>query len=96
LSVDRLRPSGRALNTCLARWRHVKQPRTFHLVVERDEDGFYVASVPELPGCHTQAPDLETLEDRAREAIELYLDSVPAARGRTRVPRFVGVHTVEV
>lgn len=74
----------------------MKAPRLFHLVVERDEDGYFVASVPKLPGCHTQAPDLKTLETRAREAIELYLESVKTPRRPARAPRFVGVHTVEV
>lgn len=74
----------------------MKAKNTFHLVVERDDDGFLVASVPELPGCHTQAPDLESLESRAREAIELYLEAVPSARRAARQPRFVGVHTVQV
>ena len=31
----------------------------FRVVVEKDEDGYYVASVPELPGCHTQAKSLD-------------------------------------
>jgi len=48
--------------------------REFHVVIERDEDGFYVASVPSLPGCHTQARSLEELDGRIAEAIELYLD----------------------
>ena len=39
-----------------------------------DEDGFYVASVPTLPGCHTQARTLEELEGRIAEAIELCLE----------------------
>jgi len=47
----------------------------FAVVVERDEDGFYVASVPELPGCHTQAKTLDELMKRVREAIELYLEA---------------------
>jgi predicted RNase H-like HicB family nuclease len=41
-----------------------------------DEDGYYVGSVPELPGCHTQAQTLKTLMERIREAIELYLETV--------------------
>ena len=45
--------------------------RTFDVVIERDEDGFYVASVPSLPGCYTQAPSLDSLTERIREAIEL-------------------------
>jgi predicted RNase H-like HicB family nuclease len=44
----------------------------FAVVVERDEDGYYVASVPELPGCHTQAKTLDELMKRVREAIEVY------------------------
>ena len=52
----------------------------FAVVVERDEDGFYVASVPELAGCHTQAKtlDAKTLDElmkRVREAIEVYLEA---------------------
>jgi predicted RNase H-like HicB family nuclease len=48
--------------------------RTFTIVVERDKAGFYVASVPELPGCHTQARSLKEVMPRIREAILLYLD----------------------
>jgi predicted RNase H-like HicB family nuclease len=50
--------------------------RCFTAVVELDEDGYYVGSVLELPGCHTQARSLETLMERIREAIELYLETV--------------------
>jgi predicted RNase H-like HicB family nuclease len=49
-------------------------PRSFNVVIERDEDGFYIASVPELHGCHTQAQYLDILMERIREAIELCLD----------------------
>jgi predicted RNase H-like HicB family nuclease len=47
----------------------------FAVIVERDEDGYYVASVPELPGCHTQAKTLDELMKRVREAIEAYLEA---------------------
>ena len=48
--------------------------REFTVVIEQDEDGIYVASVPELPGCHTQAETLDELNRRIKEAIELYLE----------------------
>jgi predicted RNase H-like HicB family nuclease len=48
--------------------------KEFNVVIERDSDGFYVASVPELRGCHTQAKSLDTLMKRVREAIELCLE----------------------
>ena len=42
-------------------------------LVEQDEDGYYVATVPELRGCHTQAKSLDVLTKRVREAIALCL-----------------------
>lgn len=48
--------------------------RQFDVVVERDADGVYVASVPALPGCHTQAKSLDELMARIREAIQLCLE----------------------
>ena len=41
--------------------------REFSVIVELDGDGYYVASVPELPGCHTQARSLDKLIKRVRE-----------------------------
>ena len=46
----------------------------FRVIIEQDEDGMLVATVPELKGCHTQAKTLDTLIKRTKEAIELYLD----------------------
>ena len=46
----------------------------YDVVVERDSAGYFVASVPALPGCHTQATSLEDLMVRIREAIELCIE----------------------
>lgn len=46
----------------------------FSVIIERDSEGYYVASVAELRGCHTQARSLDTLMERVREAIELCLE----------------------
>jgi predicted RNase H-like HicB family nuclease len=48
--------------------------KEFTIVIEQDEDGIYVASVPELKGCHTQAKTLDELRERIKEAIKLYLE----------------------
>jgi predicted RNase H-like HicB family nuclease len=48
--------------------------KELNVLVERDRDGFYVASVPSLKGCHTQARSLDELMERIREAAELCLD----------------------
>jgi len=50
------------------------RPREYDIVVERDREGFYVAAVPALPGCHTQARSLDELMERIKEAIELCLE----------------------
>jgi predicted RNase H-like HicB family nuclease len=52
----------------------VKPARKFTVVIERDEDGYYVGSVPALRGCHTQAINLNVLMKRMREAVELCLE----------------------
>jgi predicted RNase H-like HicB family nuclease len=51
----------------------------FSVVVERDADGYFVASVPAIPGCHTQARSLDELMARIREAIALNLEGGGAA-----------------
>ncbi|MBO3753836.1 MAG: type II toxin-antitoxin system HicB family antitoxin [Candidatus Brockarchaeota archaeon] len=66
----------------------------FAVIVEKDEDGYYVASVPELPGCHTQAKTLDELTDRIRGAIELYLEA--GEIGAVEGVKLVGVQFVEV
>jgi len=49
--------------------------RRFDVVIERDEEGYYVASVPQLPGCHTQGRSLDELTERIREAAALCLEA---------------------
>ena len=66
----------------------------FAVVVEKDETGFYVASVPELPGCHTQAKTLDVLMERIKEAIELCLEE-EGYKPKEGV-ELVGVQFVEV
>jgi len=63
----------------------------FTVVIEQDEDGYYVASVPALHSCYTQARTLEELTPRVREVIALCLAEQEAPR-----MKFVGVQQVEV
>jgi len=66
--------------------------RIFTVVVEKDEDDYYVASVVELPGCHTQAKSLDQLTSRTREAIEGYL-SVSRPKNS---PEFIGIQQLKM
>jgi predicted RNase H-like HicB family nuclease len=67
--------------------------RTFAAIVERCPDtGFYIGSVPSIPGAHTQAETLDELQDNLKEVVELLLeDGEPS-----EIVDFVGVHTVTV
>ena len=51
------------------------QELQFKVLIEQDEDGIYVASVPELPGCYTQGKTVEEVRKRIKEAIKLVLES---------------------
>ena len=65
--------------------------KEFNVVIERDSEGYYVASVPALPGCHTQAKSLDKLMERIREAVELYLE---VEKQITEPLEFVGVQKI--
>lgn len=67
--------------------------REFDVVVEQDEDGYYVATVPSLRGCHTQAKSLDELMVRVREVIELCLED---EMEEERPLSFVGVQRVRI
>lgn len=67
--------------------------KKFSVVIERNGEGYYVASVPALRGCHTQAKSLDELVLRIREAIELCLE----VEGKDVEPLdFIGVQQVSV
>ncbi|HDN73562.1 MAG TPA: type II toxin-antitoxin system HicB family antitoxin [Archaeoglobus sp.] len=46
----------------------------FKVVIEQGEDGYYVVTVPSLPGCITQGKTKEEALENIKEAIELYLE----------------------
>ena len=52
----------------------MKSKRKFTVLIEKDEAGYYIASVPALRGCHTQAKSLDILMKRIREVVELCLE----------------------
>jgi predicted RNase H-like HicB family nuclease len=67
--------------------------RQFDVVIERDEEGYYVASVPSIPGCHTQAKSLDDLTERIREAIELCLEAGGVPKNELE---FVGIQRITI
>ncbi|MEK6975742.1 MAG: type II toxin-antitoxin system HicB family antitoxin [Candidatus Thermoplasmatota archaeon] len=67
--------------------------RTFQVLFEEGEDGWFVASVPTLPGCHTQGKGLEQARERIQEAIRAYLSVTPNMPIQTR---YVGIDSVSV
>jgi predicted RNase H-like HicB family nuclease len=73
------------------RLSHMK--REFNVVIERDGDGYFVASVPELRGCHTQARSLDSLHERITEAIELCLEEENCDQDPIE---FVGIQRIAV
>jgi predicted RNase H-like HicB family nuclease len=67
--------------------------RQFDVVIERDSEGYYVASVPQLAGCHTQARSLDEVMSRIREAIELCLEVEGTSVSQLE---FVGIQRVTI
>jgi predicted RNase H-like HicB family nuclease len=70
--------------------KHKVTNRSFTVLIEQDEDGYYVATVPALKSCYTQAKTVEALYPRIREVIALCLeeeDPVPM--------KFIGVQQLQ-
>jgi predicted RNase H-like HicB family nuclease len=66
-----------------------------NIVFEKDEHGYYVYA-PELPGCHSQGATFEEAMTNIREAIELYLESVPREEIEELVSKEIFTATLEV
>ena len=52
----------------------------YHVAYERDESGWWVASVREVRGCHTQGRTVDEARRRIREAMELFVDDAQSAK----------------
>jgi len=67
--------------------------KKYNILIEKDEDGYYVSEVLDLPGCHTQAKSIDVLLERTKEAIKAYLE----VETQTDYPlEFVRVQEIEV
>ncbi|MBS3109716.1 type II toxin-antitoxin system HicB family antitoxin [Candidatus Woesearchaeota archaeon] len=73
-------------------------PKTFHVLIEQDEDGVYTGKVPELRGCLSQGDTLDELMKNIKEAIELCLEVQSEKNQKLSQDniRFVGVQQLEV
>lgn len=68
--------------------------REFTVVIEKDEEGYFVGTVPQLQGCHTQAKSLDILMDRMKEVVLLCLESESEIEGNEL--QFIGVQKIAV
>ena len=66
--------------------------REFYVVIEKDEDGFFVGEVPQLKGCYTQGKTLDELMANIKEVIEMCLED----EGDGEIPESVGIHKIEI
>lgn len=64
--------------------------REFYVIIERDEDGYYVGEVPQLRACCSQGRTLDELMANIKEVIELCLEE----EGEEAPPEFVGIQKV--
>ena len=72
------------------------EKKVFTVVIEKDEEGWLVADVPELQGCHTQAKTMNELLERVKEVIELCLEDLEEKKEEAPKTAFVGIQRVEV
>ena len=66
--------------------------KKYTVIIEKDEEGWLVSEVVELPGCHTQGKSMNQLLERTKEAIQAYLGSEKPESSE----EFIGIHQIEV
>ena len=65
----------------------------FNVIIEKDEDGWYVSEVVGIPGCHTQARTVDELIERTKEAIQVCIE---AEKSRFSINKFIGIKKIEI
>ncbi len=68
--------------------------REIYVVIEKDEDGYFVGEAPQLRGCYSQGRTIEELMQNMREAIALCLEE--ECESLEGLGEFVGVRTVRL
>ena len=66
--------------------------RGFYVIIERDEDGYYVGEVPQLKACYSQGETIDELMANIKEVIELCLE----AKTEEEIPEFIGIKKVVI
>lgn len=66
--------------------------REFYVIIERDEDGYYIGEVPQLKACYSQGETIDELMANIKEVIELSLEE----EGDESLPEFVGIQKVVI
>jgi predicted RNase H-like HicB family nuclease len=69
-----------------------RQAQEFYVIIERDEDGYYVGEVTQLKACYSQGETIDELMANIKEVIELCLEE----EGDENLPEFVGVQKVVI
>ncbi len=70
-----------------------KKVQNFTVIIEKDEDGYYVGYVPSIRGCHSQGKTIDELVENIKEAIQLCLE---VENKNIEPEKFIGIQTVEV
>ena len=78
----------------LDNFRYMK--KEYNVVIEKDSEGYLVASVPELPGCYTQAKSQDQLLERIKEVIELCLEEQTMQGFEEEPNEFMGIQKVVI
>ena len=65
----------------------------FNIIIEKDEEGWYISEVVGLQGCHTQAKTMDELIKRTKEAISVCIE---ADKQKLSISKFIGIQKIEV
>ncbi len=68
----------------------------FIVLIEKDEDGFFIGALPSLKGCYTYGKTFDELKTNLKEAIEVHLEAFGLEEKELPATGFTGVQEIEV
>jgi predicted RNase H-like HicB family nuclease len=68
----------------------------FIVLIEKDDDGIFIGTIPSLKGCYSYGKTLDELKTNLKEAIEAHLEVFGTEEEKLPVTRFAGIQEIEV
>jgi predicted RNase H-like HicB family nuclease len=70
--------------------------KEFYVLIEKDEDGYYIGEVPQLKACYSQGETIDELMENMKEVIEMCIEELEENNNLISINEFIGVQKIRI